>query len=312
MQIFNVIDHPLSIPEPSLVLDIKHGSTLSELSKKLASDGILPANPLYLSLWARWQGKSHLIKSGEFTIPVGTTPRGLVEILISGKVIQHTLTLIEGWNIRQVRSVIESSSTLTQTLKGMSDAEVMTAMDLSKIHPEGQFLPDTYLFPKGTTDLEFLWRARNSMQQYLQKSWENRAADLPYQSPYDALIMASIIEKETGRADERSRIAGVFTYRLKKNMKLQTDPTVIYGIGPSFNGNLTRKDLRTDTPYNTYVHKGLPPTPIAMPGTDAIDAALHPLDENYIYFVAKGDGSHAFSKTLNEHNNAVRKYQLKK
>jgi len=219
---------------------------------------------------------------------------------------------VEGWNFKQMRVAIAGQQALEQTLVELSDQEIMQRLGYADEHPEGRFLPDTYHFPKGTTDLAFLKRAYQAMQGLLDAEWEQRDPGLPLNSPYEALILASIVEKETGLASERPEIAGVFVRRLKKGMKLQTDPTIIYGMGESYKGNIRRRDLKQDTPYNTYLHKGLTPTPISMPGADALHAVLHPKEGKSLYFVAKGEGSHQFSKTLVEHNRAVRKYQLKR
>jgi UPF0755 protein len=222
------------------------------------------------------------------------------------------LTLVEGWNFREVLEAVREHPVIVDTLPAEATAsDVMALLGHPDEHPEGRFFPDTYLFPRDTTDVQFLMRAFERMETILEDEWEQRAAELPLKDPYEALILASIIEKETGRADERTEIAGVFIRRLRKGMLLQTDPTVIYGLGDSFDGNLRRRDLEADNPYNTYRRAGLTPTPIAMPGRDAIHAALHPADGDALYFVAKGDGSHQFSATLGEHNRAVRRYQLK-
>ena len=236
----------------------------------------------------------------------------LLEQFVAGKVIQHTLTLLEGWSFNQVIETVSNSWKLVHTLQGTEPSQVMSVIGHPAIAAEGQFFPDTYHFPAGTTDIEFLRRANQMLLQVLNEEWQQRTANLPYQTSYDALVMASIIEKETGRADEREKIAGVFVLRLKQDMKLQTDPTVIYAMGTAYNGNIRRKDLEIDSPYNTYRYKGLPPTPIALAGREAIHAALHPEDGKALYFVSRGDGSHYFSNTLKEHNSAVAKYQLNK
>jgi UPF0755 protein len=251
------------------------------------------------------------IQAGTYRIMTGTTPPALLKQIVEGRVAQFGLTLVEGWNIYQVMDAIERSDSLKHTLRGMSNAQIMERLGRPAEHPEGRFFPETYKFPKGLTDLAFLQRAYRLMEERLAYEWEQREPGLPYKSPYEALIMASIVEKETGLASERRQIAGVFVRRLKKGMRLQTDPTVIYGLGVGFDGNLRRRDLLADNPYNTYRKAGLPPTPIAMPGADAIHAALHPAPGNALYFVARGDGSHHFSATLEEHNGAVIKYQLK-
>jgi len=232
--------------------------------------------------------------------------------LVSGAVIQHQLTIVEGWTFRQLMVAIKEHEAIRQTLEGLSDEEIMARLGKPDLHPEGQFAPDTYRFSRSTSDLEFLRRAHRILQDWLEQEWNQRAQSLPYQSPYEALTMASIIEKETGLESEREAIAGAFVRRLERKMRLQTDPTVIYGMGDRYNGNIRRADLRRDTRYNTYTRHGLPPTPIALPGLAALKAALHPASGSALYFVAKGDGSHQFSDTLDEHLAAVRRYQLKR
>jgi UPF0755 protein len=231
---------------------------------------------------------------------------------VSGKTTLHELRLIEGWNFRQIMSAVNANPYLLHTLKEADEALVMKAIGKETINPEGRFFPDTYQFPKNTSDRAFLSRAFAAMENTLSQEWEQRAEGLPYAIPTDALIMASIVEKETGIETERPQVAGVFVRRLLLDMKLQTDPTVIYGLGASFDGNLTRENLLNDTPYNSYTRKGLPPTPICMPGRAAIHAALHPADGKALFFVARKDGTHQFSDTLEQHNHAVREFQLKK
>ena len=289
--------------------NLKKGSTLKQVLFELTDLGIL-SNPYYLLFEARQTNKGNLIKAGEYRIQPGTTPRQLLDQFIDGKQVQYSLTLIEGWNYREVFKALKEHEQLVQTLDDLTPEEIMNILDMQGVHPEGQFYPETYHFPKGTTDVDFLKRANLRLQTVLNEEWENRAEDLPYQTPYEALVMASIIEKETGAAEERGMIAGVFVRRLLKDMKLQTDPTVIYAMGEQFDGNIRKKDLSIDSPYNTYVYKGLPPTPIAIAGRAAIHAALHPQDGKALFFVSKGNGLHYFSETLEEHNQAVRKYQL--
>jgi UPF0755 protein len=233
-------------------------------------------------------------------------------LLVSGKTLTHSITFPEGWTFRQWREQMASHPALVHTLKGLSDEAVMERLGHPGVHPEGRFFPDTYLFPRGFSDLQLLQWAWRRMEEELADAWRERDKGLPLKTSYEALILASIIEKETGMPSERREIAGVFIRRLKKGMKLQTDPTVIYGMGREYAGNIRRKDLKKDTPYNTYVHAGLPPTPICMPGRESLQAAVHPAAGKAFYFVARGDGSHQFSATLREHNRAVRKYQLKR
>ncbi|MEJ2609526.1 MAG: endolytic transglycosylase MltG [Candidatus Thiodiazotropha sp.] len=305
------IHQPLNLPEAGLDYRLNSGTSMRVLSQDLQQKGILH-KPLFLELFARWSGYASRLKAGEYHLPSGITPPQLLEILSSSRVIQHALTIIEGWTFRQMMSAVRLNPVLQKTLDGMDDDQVMQQLGLGGEHPEGRFYPDTYHFPRGTTDAEFLLRAYHRMEKSLQELWSERASDLPLKSPYEALILASIIERETGLPEERKQIAGVFIRRLKLGMLLQTDPTVIYGMGDAYDGNIRKRDLLQDTPYNTYVHKGLTPTPIAMPSRAAIEAALHPDPGKTLYFVATGKGGHYFSKTLKEHNKAVRKYQLKR
>lgn len=270
------------------------------------------SHPHYLVFEGRRSGLANSIKAGEYLIEPGTTPAQLLDILVEGKVLQYSLTLLEGWSVKQVMQAIESSPHLRQSLQVTEPKVLMQALGYPDEMPEGMFFPDTYYFPKGTSDIEFLKRAYRTMQDILQEEWAARDSGLPYQSAYEALIMASIIEKETAVPDEYQIIAGVFVRRLQLRMKLQTDPTVIYAMGENYDGNIRRRDLSIDSPYNTYRYRGLPPTPIAIPGRAAIHAALHPAPGKSLYFVAKGDGSHYFSETLQEHNRAVAQYQLNK
>ncbi len=303
-------NEPLSVGGKELRLVVKPGMSLRGVADRLQAKGVLK-HPRYLAWMARWRGVADRIKVGEYRITPGTTPSQLLTMLVEGRVIQYSLTLVEGWTFRQVMDAVDSDPHLKHTLKGLKPDEIMVRLGHPGEHAEGRFFPDTYHFPRGTTDQSFLQRAYRAMQGHLMHEWDQRAVDLPYKRPYDALIMASIVEKETALPSERADIAGVFVRRLKKGMRLQTDPTVIYGLGSSFDGNLRRRDLEHDTPYNTYMHRGLPPTPIAMPGLASIHAALHPAPGKALYFVARGDGSHQFSDTLKEHDRAVIKYQLK-
>ncbi len=311
MEYDEFIETPLVLPDAGVVYDLKPGTTIRGVAADLKSQGIV-GKPLLLRLLARWTGQASQLKAGEYHLPAGSTPTQLLDILTSNRVVQHDLTIIEGWSFRQLMAAVRRETSLTQTLEGLDDEALMTRLGLEGVHPEGRFFPDTYHFPKGTTDAEFLLRAYRRMESFLQAAWEQRDEGLPLKSPYEALILASIIEKETGIPAERAQIAGVFVRRLKKGMRLQTDPTVIYGMGEAYDGNIRRRDLTTDTPYNTYVRKGLTPTPIAMPSGEAIEAALHPEPGKALYFVATGDGGHHFSDSLEEHNRAVRKYQLKR
>ncbi len=303
------LDEPLPL-EVNYSYELKPGSNYIRVVNELSQAGLI-SETHYLRWYGRLTGKARHIKAGEYVIPAGMTARQLIDMLISGKVRQYALTLVEGWNFRQVMAAVHNHPSLEHTLQGMSNEVIMEQLGHPGEHPEGRFLPDTYHFPKGLSDVAFLKRAYTAMASVLAQEWEMRAVGLPLETSYEALILASIVEKETGLASERQAIAGVFVRRLEKRMRLQTDPTVIYGMGERYKGNIRKSDLQQDTPYNTYRRAGLPPTPIAMPGRDAIRATLHPDDSKNIYFVAKGDGSHHFSATLDEHNNAVIKYQLK-
>ena len=294
-----------------IAIDIAPGSSLRSIAKQLAADGIIK-HPYYLVALGRYLGLDNKIKAGEYHVPGDVNPEQLLRHLTTGKVIQHELALIEGETFKQLMVRVQSSKYLTHKLDDINPQAVMAAIGQPDMHPEGRFLPETYHFPRGMTDVEFLKRAYDAMEIFLAKEWPNREEGIPIKTPYEALILASIVEKETGKPEERPRIAGVFTRRLKQGMRLQTDPTIIYGMGDSYDGDIRYRDLRTDTPYNTYTRGGLTPTPIAMPGKAAIRAALHPLDGGELYFVARGDGRHQFSKTLREHNNAVNRYQKKR
>ena len=300
---------PLNTGSSNMSYEVAPGMTLKKIAHDLQQRGVL-SQASYLVWLSYWQNKGRNVRAGEYTLAPGTTPSQLLDQLASDKVIEYALTLVEGWTFRQLMDAIERHEKLSHTLSGLDEREIMAKLGFAGQHPEGRFYPDTYHFPKGTTDVAFLQRAYRAMDQRLQQEWQKRSAGLPLRTPDEALTLASIVEKETGLASERPVIAGVFVRRLLIGMPLQTDPTVIYGLGPSFDGNLRRRDLASDTPYNTYMHTGLPPTPIAMPGADAIHAVLHPAPGDALYFVARGDGGHVFSATLEQHNRAVFKYQL--
>ena len=302
------VNLPLQI-ESTQHLIVTPGMSLSSISRILVREGWI-AHPYYLILEAKWQKKARLIKAGEYAIEPGTTQLTLLDKLVSGKVIQYSLTIPEGLTFREISGLVGQSEQLIHRLESNETEYIIQKLDFLETEPEGLFYPDTYYFPRGTTDLEFFTRSYQMMQQILEEEWELRALGLPYKNAYEALIMASIIEKETADPSERDRIAGVFVRRLQKGIKLQTDPTVIYALGNSFDGNIRRADLYFDSPYNTYVYSGLPPTPIASPGRASIRAALQPADGEELFFVARGDGTHQFSATLEEHNRAVRSYQL--
>ncbi len=303
------LNEPINVQGEPYYYQIKQGETLKQVANNLHLAGVID-HPKYLVWHGRLTRVANKIQVGEYVFKPGMTPKEILQDISTGKTVQYSFTLIEGWNFRELMQELRNNEYLIHSLEGQSHKQIMETLGYPGQHPEGRFLPDTYLFPRGTTDVEFLKRAYVATEQYLEDQWQNRQADLPYKDSYDALIMASIVEKETGLASERPAIAGVFIRRLQKKMRLQTDPTVIYGLGEKFDGNLRRRDLVNDTPYNTYRRNGLPPTPISMPGKDAIWAALHPEDGDALYFVARGDGSHEFTSNLKDHNRAVVKYQL--
>lgn len=302
---------PLPVPEEGTTLVVSPGENLKRVAGQLQRRGLLD-KPLYLVLLGRYLGLDAHIKAGEFQLAAGVSPQALLTQLSQGQVVQHNLTLIEGETFKAMMKRLAADEVLQHTLTTTDDAHVMTALGFPGLNPEGRFMPETYYFPRNATDVDFLRRAYQDMESFLRQAWSERDDGLPLRSPYEALTLASIVEKETGIAAERPRIAGVFIRRLQKGMKLQTDPTVIYGMGERYQGDIRFRDLRTDTDYNTYTRAGLPPTPIAMPGKDAILAVLHPAKGKELYFVARGDGSHQFSSTLEEHNRAVDLYQRKR
>ena len=301
---------PLKVSEQGQRINILPGTPFKLIVRSLSDNGII-TKPRLFEWGARLKGKASKVQAGEYHVPYGMLPNELLDMFVAGKVVQYSFTLVEGWNLRQTLNALKQNPDITHTLTSTDAEKVMQELGLNVHHAEGWFFPDTYNFVRNTSDVALLKRAYAAMKKQLDEQWLQRDAGLPYMNPYQALIMASIIEKETGVAEERQQISGVFVRRLKKGMRLQTDPTVIYGIGESYDGNIRRKDLRSDTPYNTYTRKGLPPTPIAMPGQAAIYAALHPADGDSLYFVASGNGAHVFSSTLQQHNEAVIKYQLK-
>ena len=291
-------------------ISIQPKSGLKSIANQLVEQHVL-GNPWAFIVLAKLLQKEQNLKAGEYTLNKNITPYQLLLSLNHGKATQGSITFIEGKTFKQMREKIAKNDAIKNTTQELSDAKIMQLIGKGEAHAEGLFFPDTFYFDRGTLDTILLKRAYDSMQAKLNQAWNNRAPNLPYKNIYEALIMASIVEKETGKASERPMIAGVFLNRLRIGMRLQTDPTVIYGMGDKYDGNIRRKDLQTDTIYNTYTRSGLPPTPIAMPGLASIEAALHPEQTKALYFVGKGDGSHAFSNSLVEHNRAVAKYQLK-
>lgn len=304
------LEQPLVLTEERL-LEVPAGATPGGLLNRLQDDGLLHKS-FWLRLYWRFNLSEQGLRSGEYRLAPGMSAAELLDLWQHGEVVQYNLTLVEGWSFRQVRAALARADKLEQSLAGISDAELMARLGQPEAHPEGRFFPDTYSYVRGMSDFELLRQAYGRLQQVLAEEWAERSPNLPYKTPYQALIMASIIEKETGVPRERGQIAGVFVRRLEQGMLLQTDPTVIYGLGERYNGKLGRAELLAANPYNTYVQPGLPPTPIALPGREAIHAALHPADGRELYFVARGDGSHVFSETLEAHNQAVREYQLKR
>jgi UPF0755 protein len=289
---------------------IEPGSSFSQMATNLADRGIVE-RPLLLRVWARLNGYANRIQVGEYAIEPGVTVAALVKKMTQGQVVEYPFTIIEGWTIRTLLTELQQDSRIKNTLgRNPSLTAVMRGIDRAGVPAEGQFLPETYYFPKDSRDIDILRRANRALEAELNAAWAQRADNLPIESAQQALILASIIEKETAVADERRRVAGVFSRRLQRGMRLQTDPTVIYGMGAAFDGDLRRRDLRTDTPYNTYTRHGLPPTPIALAGAASIRAAVNPAAGDSVYFVSRGDGTHVFSATLEAHNAAVRRYQL--
>ena len=300
---------PVSVARLPTEVEIPAGSRFRSAAQRLEAAGI-GVGRLQFEVLARLLGRDQDIKAGSYELLSAPTPLELLDKLTRGDVTQAELRLIEGWNFRQLRAALEGQPALRQDTAGLSDAQIMEKLGAAGAHPEGQFYPDTYLFSKGTSDLHVLERARKAMQRHLEREWAARDAGVPLKSSYEALILASIVEKETGHAADRELVAGALANRLRIGMLLQVDPSVIYGLGAAFDGNLKRIHLQTDGPYNTYTRPGLPPTPIAAPGLASLRAALHPAKTDALYYVAKGDGRSQFSRSLEEHNRAVRKYQL--
>ena len=301
-------NQPLELRTSPLDFRVTAGSSLRSAIAQMREAGI-DVEPRLLALLARFSRAETGIRAGSYSVTVGVTPLQLLGKLTRGEVTQGELILVDGWTFRQWRTRLDRHPDLRHESTGLSDAEIIAQLGLTGSVLDGQLFPDTYLFDKQSSDFELIARAARAMQRRLDSEWAQRAAGLPYRTPAEALVMASIVEKETGRESDRTQVAAVFVNRLRKGMLLQTDPTVIYGLGEDFDGNLRKGDLLGDTPYNTYRRAGLPPTPIAMPGLASLHAALHPANSDVLYFVARGDGSSEFSRTLDEHNRAVNKYQ---
>lgn len=302
------VHHPLALPATPFKFTLKPGSSLKSIAREMEQAGLL--GQAWPFVWlGRLHGSSGQLKAGQYSLGRDVSPMELLEIITRGEVIQSQTSIIEGWTFRQLRAALNASPDIAHDTLNLTDTEILQRIGAPESHPEGLFFPDTYKFAAGSSDLAILGSAYQAMQQRLQEVWATRAPDLPLQTPYQALILASIVEKETGTADDRAMIAGVFMNRLRRGMLLQTDPTVIYGLGETFDGNLRKRDLLADTAYNTYTRSGLPPTPIALPGMAALQATLHPAKTDALYFVARGDGSSHFSSSLTEHNRAVNQYQ---
>ena len=304
------LHRPLPLATEPVELSIEPGTSPHEIAESWVRAGVM-AEPLALYEWFRWSGQARRIRAGSYEISRGTTPLRLLEKMVRGDESQAVVRFNEGWTFRQIRAELARAEALKQTTAALSDDDVMRTLGAPGVSPEGRFHPDTYAYSKGSTDLSVLKRAYHAMAQRLAAAWQERAPDSPLRSPDEALTLASIVEKETGVEADRGLVAGVFVNRLRLGMPLQTDPTIIFGLGAAFDGNLRKRDLQTDTPYNTYVRTGLPPTPIAIPGKAALLAAVRPEATQALYFVARGDGSSEFSATLTEHNRAVNRYQRK-
>jgi UPF0755 protein len=302
------LNQPLALNADTVDLSIEPGTTPRGVAQAAAESGV-HVNPALLYWWFRLSGDARQIRAGSYELERNVTPRILLRKLVRGEEALRSVTLVEGWNWRQVREALVKAEQLKPDSQGLSDAAIMQQLGQPGVPPEGRFFPDTYTYAKGSSDLAVLRRAARAMEKKLDAAWAQRAPDVPVKTPTEALILASIVEKETGQAADRAMIAGVFANRLRIGMMLQTDPTVIYGLGAAFDGNLRKRHLRADTPWNTYTRAGLPPTPIAMPGKAALLAAVQPAQTPALYFVARGDGRSQFSATLDEHNRAVNKFQ---
>ena len=302
------LNQPLQLKSPTVELSIEPGMTPRAIAAGWVAAGV-DTHPAALYEWFRWSGQARKIKAGSYEIGVGTTPRQLLSKMVMGDETLATVRFIEGWTFRQMRTELARAEGLKPTTLGLSDPELMAAIGAPGIHPEGRFYPDTYAYSRGTNDLAVLQRAYRAMQRRIDAAWAQRASDSPLKSEDEALVLASLVEKETGVEADRAKVAGVFVNRLRIGMPLQTDPAVIYGMGERFDGNLRKRDLQADTPYNTYLRSGLPPTPISMPGRNALLAAVRPANTKALYFVSRGDGSSVFSESLADHNRAVNKYQ---
>ena len=302
------LDEPMPLKPARAEVTVEAGNSARTVAQAWVDAG-LQAHPRLLYEWFRWSGQARSIRAGTYEVTQPVTPRRLLAMMVNGEVVLERVRFIEGWTFRQLRAELARAPHLKPESRAMSDEQLMAALGAAGQHPEGRFFPDTYAYGRGVSDLVVLKRAHAAMQERLAAAWAERAADSPLRSPDEALILASIIEKETGTESDRPLVGGVFVNRLRQGMLLQTDPAVIYGLGPAFDGNLGKRDLLADTPYNTYTRAGLPPTPIALPGLASLRAAVRPQATRALYFVARGDGSSVFSETLSEHNRAVDRYQ---
>ena len=308
--VFYWTSQPIISEGKPIEFTVRPGSGVNASAQQIADAGV-PVNPTLFALLVRFSGNTARLKAGQYELKPGATPLRLMQQLVRGEFAQEGVTIIEGWTFRQMRQALASHPALKHDTAQLSDQELLAKLGADFKHPEGLFFPDTYMFAKGSGELQVYRQAHAALMKRLNQHWQKRDPALPYKSVYEALIMASIVEKETGQKSERNMIAGVFVNRLKKGMLLQTDPTVIYGMGESYQGNIRKRDLQTDTPYNTYTRAGLPPTPIALPGAQSLAAAFNPAATDALYFVARGDGSSQFSGSLDDHNRAVNLYQRK-
>ncbi|MFM7704645.1 MAG: endolytic transglycosylase MltG [Rubrivivax sp.] len=302
------LERPLELAQPAVEVSIEPGTSPREVARLWVEAGVR-TSPAWLYEWFRWSGQARRIRAGSYAALPGTTPRTLLERMVQGDETLETVRIIEGWTVRQMRAELARSAQLRPVTAGMSEAELMAAVGAPGVPAEGRFFPDTYRYSRGVSDLAVLRRAHAAMQARLDKAWQERDPTSPLRNAQEALVLASIVEKETGLASDRGLVAGVFVNRLRIGMPLQTDPTVIYGMGEAFDGNLRKRDLQADTPFNTYTRRGLPPTPIALPGMASMLAAVRPQATPALYFFARGDGSSVFSETLEAHNRAVNRYQ---
>jgi len=305
------VHQPLALASPSVEVSIEPGDSPRDVAQAWVAAGV-QTSPRWLYEWFRWSGQARRIRAGSYEVQAGITPRGLLDRLVEGDERRERVRFIEGWTFRQLRAELARAPHLKPSTAGLGEAELMALLGAPGQAAEGRFFPDTYVYSRGVSDLTVLRRAHQAMQHRLAQAWAQRAPDTPLKSADEALILASIVEKETGLESDRAQVAGVFVNRLRIGMPLQTDPTVIYGLGERFDGNLRRRDLEADGPFNTYTRRGLPPTPIALPGMASMRAALNPQPTRALYFVARGDGRSAFSETLAEHNRAVARYQLQR